>query len=384
MALNPEAPEQALNLQSARALSAKPGSLRAWILAARPQTLVAGAVPVAVGSACAHALGKAFDSAPALAALVGALLLQVGCNFANDVFDAEKGADTAERLGPAARRAGRLARRARDVPAWARVRPSRSSRRLSHVRRGLADGRDRACRFFGIAYTGGPFPLGYHGLGDLFVFVFFGFVAVAARPSSSSVVPPLAVLAAPRRCPLDRIWSSTTSAIARPTRAPASARSVRFGERATIPWNIPRCWSRPTSFQLRSGAERATWTARAPAPRRGAARRAAGASHRARARSGAQSAARGGGWASASVRGPVQLGDRAREEVVMCIVSLELERRSTTPSGASSRRIVAPPLDAKTGRSGHGEASPLPGYSLDDLASCGARARETRSAADRA
>src|SRR6476660_7910507 len=80
-------------------LAVRPGSLRAWVLACRPATLTAALTPVAVGSACAlH--GGTLRPAPALAALFGALLLQVGSNFANDVFDFEKGADTAERLGP--------------------------------------------------------------------------------------------------------------------------------------------------------------------------------------------------------------------------------------------------------------------------------------------
>jgi len=74
-------------------------SLVAWWIACRPKTLSAAAVPVAVGSAVAHKLGG-FVWQPALAALAGALLLQIGSNFANDVFDFEKGADTQERLGP--------------------------------------------------------------------------------------------------------------------------------------------------------------------------------------------------------------------------------------------------------------------------------------------
>ena len=72
---------------------------RAWVLACRPATLAAAVVPVAVGTACAAALGG-LRIGPALAALAGALLLQIGANLANDVFDYEKGADTHERLGP--------------------------------------------------------------------------------------------------------------------------------------------------------------------------------------------------------------------------------------------------------------------------------------------
>ena len=73
--------------------------MNAWIAAARLRTLPAAAVPVAVGTACAHATGGVAWG-PALAALGGSLAIQVGTNFANDVFDAEKGADGPDRLGP--------------------------------------------------------------------------------------------------------------------------------------------------------------------------------------------------------------------------------------------------------------------------------------------
>src|ERR1700722_14237278 len=79
--------------------SIAPGSLRAWVLAARPATLTAALVPVLVGTAVAQASGG-LRAGPALAALFGAFMLQITSNFANDVFDAEKGADTHERLGP--------------------------------------------------------------------------------------------------------------------------------------------------------------------------------------------------------------------------------------------------------------------------------------------
>ncbi|HUH00871.1 MAG TPA: 1,4-dihydroxy-2-naphthoate polyprenyltransferase [Kofleriaceae bacterium] len=157
----------------------RPNSVQAWLLASRPATLTAALVPVMVGSACAAALGG-FRAGPAAAALLGAMLIQIGTNFANDVFDYEKGADTGQRLGPTrAAQAGLLSARA--------------------LRLGLtvvfglatATGVDRtwvagwpigvigaASILAGLAYTGGPYPLGYHGLGDLFVLAFFGFVAV--------------------------------------------------------------------------------------------------------------------------------------------------------------------------------------------------------------
>ncbi len=153
--------------------------LQIWLLASRPKTLPAAAVPVIVGAAVAIGEG-AFRFGPALAALMGALLIQIGTNFANDVFDYRKGADTGERLGPLrVTQAGLMPPQAVLAGMWLTF--------------GLAAVIGLYLVFVGgwpvvvigilsilagIAYTGGPFPLGYHGLGDLFVFIFFGLVAV--------------------------------------------------------------------------------------------------------------------------------------------------------------------------------------------------------------
>jgi len=168
-----------LPVTSTRSPAVRPDSLGAWLLASRPKTLSAAAAPVLVGTACASARGQV-RWGPALAALVGALLLQIGANFANDVFDFEKGADTAERLGPTrAVQSGLLS--------------PRSMRRGMLLVFGLALAIGLylttvsgpvilligcASIASAIAYTGGPYPLGYHGLGDIFVFIFFGLVAV--------------------------------------------------------------------------------------------------------------------------------------------------------------------------------------------------------------
>ena len=155
------------------------GPVGAWVLASRPKTLTAAWAPVLVGSACASAAG-AFVPTVAAAALAGASMIQIGTNFANDVFDFEKGADDESRLGPTrAVQAGLL------TPA--------------QMRRGMVVAFGLAVLFgfylvsvggwpivavgiasiaSGIAYTGGPYPLGYNGLGDVFVMVFFGLVAV--------------------------------------------------------------------------------------------------------------------------------------------------------------------------------------------------------------
>jgi 1,4-dihydroxy-2-naphthoate polyprenyltransferase len=156
-----------------------PGSPTAWLMAIRPRTLPAAVAPVVVGTAMAAADGVA-SPLPAVAALVGALLIQIATNLANDVFDFRKGSDTEERIGPTrVVQAGLLSPRAVMTGTvvtlllalvvgaylvWAGGWPI------------LVIG--VAALICAVAYTGGPFPLAYHGLGDLFVVVFFGLVAV--------------------------------------------------------------------------------------------------------------------------------------------------------------------------------------------------------------
>ncbi len=158
-----------------------PGSARAWVLAARPKTLPAAAIPVLVGTAVAFSQG-ALAMGPALAALLGAALIQIGTNFANDYFDAKSGADNEDRLGPTrAVQAGLLSPGAVKVATFLTFALSA----LIGVYLIAVGGWPIliigvASILSGLAYTGGPFPLGYHGLGDLFVFVFFGLIAVTA------------------------------------------------------------------------------------------------------------------------------------------------------------------------------------------------------------
>jgi len=157
----------------------QPSPLQVWLLAARPKTLPAAAVPVIVGTAVAMS-EQALSLAPALAALLGALLIQIGTNFANDVFDYEKGADTAGRLGPLrVTQAGLLKPGQVLAGMWITFGLAAVAGLYLAVVGGwpiVAIG--LLSIISGIAYTAGPFPLGYHGLGDLFVFIFFGFVAV--------------------------------------------------------------------------------------------------------------------------------------------------------------------------------------------------------------
>jgi 1,4-dihydroxy-2-naphthoate polyprenyltransferase len=169
-----------------------------WIAAARPRTLPAAVVPVAVGTACAHAVaGVAWG--PALAALGGALAIQVGTNFANDVFDAERGADGPDRIGPTRAVAAGLISAATMKRAM--VAAFACAMAFGVYLAGVAGwpvvAIGIASILAGIAYTGGPYPLGYHGLGDVFVMIFFGVVAVCGTAFVQlGHVPALAVWAA--------------------------------------------------------------------------------------------------------------------------------------------------------------------------------------------
>lgn len=152
---------------------------RIWLMAVRPKTLTAAAAPVLAGTGLAWH-GDYFRFLPALAALLGALLIQVGTNLANDYYDCLRGGDPQDRVGP--------------------VRVTQAGLLRPEVVRNGAYGVLGLAFLVGIylvsvggwpvvviglasllsalAYTGGPFPLAYHGLGEVFVFVFFGLVAV--------------------------------------------------------------------------------------------------------------------------------------------------------------------------------------------------------------
>ncbi len=151
-----------------------------WLLAARPKTLPAAASGVITGTALAWHDGH-FRLGPALAALGVALLLQIGSNLANDVFDFERGADTTGRQGPTRVTQARLL-----TPAQVKIGMGAVFTMAALLGLYLASVSSWNVIWVGlaaivsaIAYTGGPFPLGYYGLGDVFVFVFFGLAAVA-------------------------------------------------------------------------------------------------------------------------------------------------------------------------------------------------------------
>ncbi len=210
-----------------------------WLLAIRPRTLPAAAAGVIMGSALAWRDGY-FRWDAFLVCLLVALLLQIGSNLANDVFDFERGTDTAERMGPTrVTQAGLLT-------------PSQVKYGMAVVF-GLAGLLGLYLAWIGgpviivmgaaailsaIAYTGGPFPLGHYGLGDVFVFLFFGIAAVAgtyyiqARFVSAAAwwmtIPPGLI----RRHVGARCWPQRAS---------------------------PRGWSRASAFSSGASTARAAW-----------------------------------------------------------------------------------------------------------------------------
>ncbi|MDR7439794.1 MAG: 1,4-dihydroxy-2-naphthoate polyprenyltransferase [Armatimonadota bacterium] len=156
-----------------------PSGLRRWILAARPATMPAAIAPVLVGSATAAQLG-AFHPPAALASLWVALCLQIGTNLANDVCDFLRGSDPPHRLGPPrVTAAGLLSPRQVFLGAYAAFGlAALGGLYLVALRGWVLVLVGVACILAGLLYTAGPIPLGYRGLGDLLVFVFFGLVAV--------------------------------------------------------------------------------------------------------------------------------------------------------------------------------------------------------------
>ncbi len=210
----------------------------AWIAAARPRTLPAAVVPVAVGTAAAHAAG-AIAWGPALAALAGAHAIQLGTNFANDAFDAERGADGPDRIGPVRAVAAGLisaaAMKRAMIAAFAVA--AAFGAYLAAVAGWPIVALGLASIASGIAYTGGPWPLGYHGLGDVFVLGFFGFAAVCGTAYVQlGHVPALAVWTSLPVGALATAILAVNNLRDRATDARAGKRTlaVRLGRRATL------------------------------------------------------------------------------------------------------------------------------------------------------
>jgi len=177
------------------------GRASVWISAARPRTLPAAIVPVMVGVAIGYHAGH-INSAVGIVTLAASLLIQIGCNLANDYYDFASGADNESRLGPV-----RITQAGLAKPA--------AVKRAAFGVLGLAAVLGIYLSYVGgwpilaigvlsitaaLAYSTGPFPLAYHGLGDLFVFIFFGLIAVngtvflqIGRITSLSLIASLAV-----------------------------------------------------------------------------------------------------------------------------------------------------------------------------------------------
>lgn len=153
--------------------------IKTWLLAARPKTLAAAIVPVMVGAGLAYQQ-ETLLWLPSLVALFCAVMIQVGTNFANDYYDHKSGADNDGRIGfTRATSGGMVAPEAMKTAAIISMAVAFLAGMYLVWHGGwviLLIG--ILSIIFGIAYTGGPFPLAYNGLGDVFVFVFFGFVAV--------------------------------------------------------------------------------------------------------------------------------------------------------------------------------------------------------------
>ncbi|MDE2689468.1 MAG: 1,4-dihydroxy-2-naphthoate polyprenyltransferase [Acidobacteriota bacterium] len=215
----------------------RPGNLGAWAQAIRPKTLWAAVTPVVVGSACAMSV-SGFRVAPALAALGVGVFIQIGTNLSNDVLDFDRGADTERRVGPVRTvQSGLLSRGQVWVGAW------------------IAFGLCIVCGLYlvavagwpvlvvgavsiasGLLYTAGPWALAYVGLGDLFVFLFFGLAAVVGTVYVQALeVPAVAWWAAIAVGALATAILVVNNLRDRETDAAAGKRTlaVRFGARFT-------------------------------------------------------------------------------------------------------------------------------------------------------
>ena len=154
--------------------------MKRWLLAIRPKTLSAAVVPVLMGSALAAHEPPAVTWWVFWCALIGAVLIQIATNLINDALDFKKGADTAERLGPIRVTQAGLIRPRTVMTAAYLCLAGAALCGIPLISRGgwpmMVIG--VASILAAYAYTGGPFPLAYRGLGEVFVLIFFGFVAV--------------------------------------------------------------------------------------------------------------------------------------------------------------------------------------------------------------
>lgn len=157
----------------------KNNRIQRWLSASRPKTLAASLVPVFTGASVAWN-DQLFRTDTTLVALFCAVTIQIGTNFANDYYDFIKGADTNERLGfERATASGLISPVAmRNATFAAMLIAFLAGLYLVWVGGWIILVIGILSLLFGILYTGGPYPLGYNGLGDIFVFIFFGIIAV--------------------------------------------------------------------------------------------------------------------------------------------------------------------------------------------------------------
>ena len=151
-----------------------------WVIASRPKTMTAAIAPVLLGSALAY-YESAFDIITFLFILVSACLIQLGTNFTNDLFDYIKGTDNNDRLGPKrAMQAGLISTSEMKKAIFIVFSLSICfGFYLALLGGWVIVGIGLVSILFAILYTGGPYPLAYNGLGDVFVFIFFGLIAVS-------------------------------------------------------------------------------------------------------------------------------------------------------------------------------------------------------------
>ena len=234
-------------------LAARPSALRTWLLAVRPATLPAAASGVVVGLGAALAAGAAFRPDTARGCLAVALLLQVVANLANDLSDFRRGADTPDRAGPTrVASAGLVTERQLEVAIGLTIGAAALiGLWLAWVGGPAIVGLGALAIVAALAYTGGPWPYGYRGLGEVFVFVFFGLVAVVGTAYLQALrfEPLFAVAAIPvgalttgilvvnnlRDIPTDRAAGKRTLAVMLGRRATAAEYALLLAAAFAVP-----------------------------------------------------------------------------------------------------------------------------------------------------
>ena len=200
----------------------------AWWLAARPKTLAAGLAPVLVGTAIAHIHGG-IAWGPAIACMLGSLLIQIATNLANDYFDHKQGADTEDRLGPArAVQQGWITPKAMlSATVFVLILALCVGLYLISVGGWPIAVIGVTSLVCAVAYTGGPMPLAYVGLGDIFVLAFLGWQRLWEQPGFKPcpLLLPHGLEDSPLDCWQQPFSSSTTSAIEKRTNSPTNVHS---------------------------------------------------------------------------------------------------------------------------------------------------------------